>query len=239
MAAAFALLKDPPLARVACSIADCASTNWFFHFVHIFSALGSLYHYSHAARKMLSSKTELVAMATIHSFGMGSDACTAFFFLIQRIFPYSVTQEYPLQRFILACWRSTAPIFSNPPLFVARWLVMSRGGDLVVIYVRIFQTPHPRVINVPKDEGTGTTLGGPEEEFTEELCRPFVFGLHAIVCNGVGRNRRVICLEQHVKAIEGAADVGCLVVDLDGNEAFVIGALWDVDGLQEVAEEIT
>ena len=82
------------------------------------------------------------------------------------------------------------------------------GGGLVVICGGVFQTPHPRFLNGPEDEGAGTTFGGPEEALMEELCRPFMFGFYAIGHHGVGRNCWVVCLNWCVEAVEGASSVG-------------------------------
>ena len=55
-----------------------------------------------------------------------------------------------------------------------------------------------------------------KRELTEELCRQFLFGLHAIGCRGVGRILRIVCIMRRVEAVEGTVGVGCLVVGLGG-----------------------
>ena len=102
----------------------------------------------------------------------------------------------------------------------------------------IFQTPRPHVLDSPEGEGAFTTSGGPEEVLTEYLRHPLAFGLHAIDFCDVGQNRRVVCLERCVEAVENSSGVGCLVVIFGGYEAFGIVSPWYFDGLQEVSEEL-
>ena len=66
---------------------------------------------------------------------------------------------------------------------------------------------HPRVRDGLKDEGAGTMFGSLEEAFTEELFRPFVFGLHEVGSRGIGRNIWVLCLKRRVKAVNGDFDM--------------------------------
>ena len=108
-------------------------------------------------------------------------------------------------------------MYSILPLFTSRWLVMSQGGDFIIIGCGVFQTPHLLVLGGSKDEGVGTTFGSPEETLTEEICRPFVFCSNVIGRLDIRQHLQVVRLEWRVEAVKGAVGMCCLIVGLSGD----------------------
>ena len=106
---------------------------------------------------------ELVSMAVSHSFEMGSDARAVFFWPSSRRLTYSGIRGSSPHQLVMAYWRAMVSVCYRLPLFAARWSMISRVGEFIIIGRSVFQTPYPRAIYGSKDEGTGTTFGGPEE----------------------------------------------------------------------------
>ena len=109
--ASLALPKEPPLARVAQSIVAWASKKCYFHFDHVFSMVGSSFHFSRAVGKLFLARMELVAMAVIHASEMGRATRDDFFWPSLRRFTYLGTCGYPLHQFVMVYWRATTSTF--------------------------------------------------------------------------------------------------------------------------------
>ena len=104
-AAALAIPKELPLARVASSIDAWELRKFSFHFAHVLSKVGSSSHFSWAVGTLFLARMELIGMAVSHASKMGRAARDEFLWPSSRRFTYLGMRGYSLHQPVMVFWR--------------------------------------------------------------------------------------------------------------------------------------